>query len=143
MKCIGVQMIDLRISFDWWKAIIKLFIQENVKLQIRCWNEELNEINQASRYGTSHIEGNETCIEGIVSAEFLDELLNSDEPKDKTIYNKMTKYFTINVSDGKNVFESAHYGTELYIITSPENVNRFNEIIKPYIDSFSVSVTDV
>ncbi len=142
MKCIGVQMIDSRISSDWWKEIIKIFVKENAKFQIRCWNEELNEIKQALRYGTSHIEGNETCIEGIVSSNFLKELLNSYEPKDKTVYNKMTEYFAINISEGKNVFGSFHYGTELYIVTSPENLNKFNEIMKPYIDGFSLSVTD-
>ncbi len=143
MKCIAVQMIDLRISSDWWKAIIRCFIKENAKLQIRCWNEELSEIEQASRYGTPHVERNETCIDGVVCSDFLDELLNSAKPEDKTIYNKMTMYFTIIVSDGKNIFESAHYGTELYIVTLSENLNQFNEIMKPHIDSFSISITDV
>ncbi len=143
MKCIGVQMIDGKISSDWWKAVIKCFVKESGKLQIRCWNEELDEIKYASRYGTSHVEGYETCIDGVVCAEFLDELLNSAEPEDKTIYNKMTKYFTIRIANDENVFESSHYGTELYIVLSSEKVNQFNEIMKPYTDSFSISITDM
>ncbi len=47
-------------------------------------------------YGISHIEGDETCIDGIVTLEFIDELLNPEEPETKSIYNKMTKYFTKN-----------------------------------------------
>ncbi len=143
MKCIGVQMLDQRISSDWWKAVTALLVKENDKLQIRCWNEESDEIDRALKYGASHIEGNETCIDGIVCADFRDELLNSAEPEDKAIYNKMTKYFTIRTSDGKHAFESSHYGTELYIVTSPENTDWFNEIMKPYADSFSISITDI
>ncbi len=143
MKCIGVQMLDQRVSSDWWKAITALFVKENDKLQIRCWNEESDEIDHASKYGASHIEGNETCIDGFVCADFLDEILNSAEPDDKVIYNKMTKYFTIRASDGNHAFESSHYGTELYIVTSPENTDCFNKIMKPYADSFSISITDV
>ncbi len=46
-------------------------------------------------------------------------------------------------SDGNHAFESSHYGTELYIVTSPENTDCFNKIMKPYADSFSISITDV
>ncbi len=143
MKYIGVQMIDGNISSDWWKEVIKSFVKENAKMQIRCWNEESDEIKQALRYGVSHIEGYETCIDGLVCSDFLHELLHTAEPKDKTIYNKMTRYFTIMVTDGKRVFESSHYGTELYLVLSAEEISMFHEIIAPYKDSFSVAIGDI
>ncbi len=66
MKCIGVQMIDRNISSDWWKELIKLYVKENDKLQIRCWNEESDEIESALKYGSSHVEGYETCVDGVI-----------------------------------------------------------------------------
>ncbi len=132
MKAIGVQMIDQRISADWWKAVMKYFAKENDKLQIRCWNEELEEIEEALKYGASHIEGNETCIDGTVNKGFLAELIHSPEPEDKSIYNKMTKYFTIRVTDGVKIIESAHYGTEMYLEIASEDANQFYEIMEPY-----------
>ncbi len=143
MKWIGVQMVDGNISSDWWKKLIRYFVKENHSLQIRCWNEETHEIKQASKYGTSHIEGNETCIDGVVCSDFLNELLNEAEPKDKSLYNKMTKYFTIRATDGTHIFESSHYGTELYLALSSDDVLPFHDMMKPYLDRFSISIGDI
>lgn len=98
MKKIWVQMIDNSISSDWWKQIISHFIKENDDFEIRCWREERAEIAQASLYGAATDDGYEVSVKGVVTKRLLDELL-TEEPTDKSIYNKMTKYFSINVKN--------------------------------------------
>ena len=114
MKEVSLQMVNRRISSDWWKELIKCFIKAGDILEIRCWKEESDEIQQASRYGNPTDDNYEVSIRGIVSEQFISELL-SENPTDKSIYNKMTKYFTINVEREGIKFCSAHYGTEIYV----------------------------
>ena len=57
--------------------------------------EETVDIQQASLYGNPIDDNYEVSIKGVVSEQFLSELL-SENPTDKSIYNKMTKYFTRN-----------------------------------------------
>ena len=140
MGGISLQMIDNRISSDWWRKIVEHFVNVGDAFEIRCWKEELDEIRQASLYGNPTEDRNEVSVKGVVSAEFLTELL-SDEPSDKSIYNKMTKYFTINVENDKCFFCSAHYGTEMYLEkVSDDDILFFESVVNQYDDCFSVSI---
>lgn len=140
MGIIGLQMTDNRMSSDWWRKIVEHFVNVGDAFEIRCWKEELDEIRQASLYGNSTEDRNEVSVKGIVSAELLAEFL-SDEPSDKSIYNKMTKYFTINVENENCSFCSAHYGTEMYLErVSDDDILFFESVVNQYDDCFSVSV---
>lgn len=110
-----MQMIDHSISSFWWKELVKHFVAVGDTLEIRCWKEEIHEIQQASKYGRPMEDHYEISLNGVVSEELIAELL-SENPPDKSIYNKMTKYFTINVEHGQRKFCSAHYGTEMYLM---------------------------
>ena len=141
MAGISLQMIDRSVSSHWWREVVKHFLRAGDPLEIRCWKEEEDEIRQASRYGTPAAENYEVSVKSIVTDEFLEEIL-SDEPTDKSLYNKMTKYFTINAERGTFRFCSAHYGTEMYIEgASEEDVSFFQKVMAPYEDDeyFSVS----
>ncbi len=141
MPGISLQMIDRSVSSHWWRVVVKYFLRVGDPLEIRCWKEEEDEVRQASKYGTPVAENYEVSVKGFVTAEFLEEIL-SDEPSDKSLYNKMTKYFTLNVERGPLRFCSAHYGTELYIEgASEEDVSFFQRVMAPYEDDefFSVS----
>lgn len=96
MKRFGVQMIDHSISSQWWKEIMKHFVRVGDVFEIRCWKEEGAEIREASRYGAAVDEKYEVSIKGIMTKELLEDLL-TEKTEDKSIYNKMTKYFTIHV----------------------------------------------
>jgi len=134
-------MVDGMISSNWWKKIIKHFVKINDKFEIRCWKDETNEINQAILYGSLLEDNNEVSIKGNVNHELLNELLCSSEPIDKNLYNKMTRYFTINISNDLCELCSTHYGTELYIDhISDEDKEFFKKIMLPYWDSFSISI---
>ena len=63
-----------------------------------------------------------------------------ETPTDKEIYNKMTKYFTINVKNELCNICSEHYGTEMYIVIySDVDVLFFEQVMKQYSDDcFSI-----
>ena len=141
MKEVSLQMVNRHISSDWWKRLVKYFVKAGDSLEIRCWKEEFDEIQQASRYGNPTDDNYEVSIKGVVSDQFISELL-SENPTDKSIYNKMTKYFTINVECEGTKFCSAHYGTEIYLIgASDEDIAFFKSVMKAYTeDDFSISI---
>ena len=139
MREISLQMIDRNISSFWWKELVKYFVHEGDVLEIRCWKEESAEIQQAISYGNLTEDNYEVSIKGIVTKELILELL-SENPTDKSIYNKMTKYFTINVVRDQRTFCSAHYGTEIYLVgVSDYDIAFFQDVMKEYTEEdFSV-----
>ncbi len=140
MKYIAVQLLDGTLSNDWWKQLVLHYCKEHAQLEIRMWNEETREIQNAMRYGSASIEGNETCVRGTVTAAFLQELAEEQCPADREIYHKMTQYFTVRVTEGETVFESAHYGTELYLADNEEKLAAFWTLMQPYEQHFSIAV---
>ena len=141
MKQIQMQMTDYSVSSEWWKKLITHFIQTNDEIEIRCWKEEISEIAQASLYGTPVSDGWEVSIRTIVTRNLLQEL-QTENPTDKSIYNKMTKYCTLRVKNLSYSFVSEHYVTEIYIsVHSDYAVDCFTELIQPYADCFSINIT--
>ncbi len=142
MSRIQIQMIDNTVSSDWWRKIVRHFVRIDDELEIRCWKEETAEIQQASLYGKPSKDKFEISIRGMVTAKLLAELL-SEEPTDKRIYNKMTKYFTINVKNELCDFCSEHYGTEVYIdrILGYE-IFFVQKLLNQYADHFSIFIEE-
>ena len=136
-------MIDGRVSSFWWKELVKRFVQAGDALEIRCWREETAEIRQASLYGSPTEDHCEVSVKGVVSEQLLAELL-AEAPVDKSIYNKMTKYFTINAEHGQRRFCSAHYGTEMYLSgMSGDDITFFKRVMSVFSeDDFSISVEE-
>ena len=141
MKEISLQMLDRRISSNWWKNLVKHFVRVGDRLEISCWKEETVEIQQASLYGNLQNENYEVSIKCTVSNEFIGELL-AENPTDKDIYNKMTKYFTINVENEHHKFCSAHYGTEIYLTdVSDDDIAFVQEVMKEFTEEdFSIRI---
>ncbi len=141
MREISLQMIDKNISSSWWKKLVKYFLHAGDNLEIRCWKEEISEIRQAIIYGAPVEENYEVSVKGVVSEDFIAELL-TENPTDKSIYNKMTKYFTINAEHEQCKFCSAHYGTEIYLIgVSDRDIAFFQDIMKEFTDEdFSIHI---
>ncbi len=95
-----------------WKEIMFEQLKKANTFEIHCWNEEREEIKMALLFGKLK----ESCwkygkiIQGSVTPEFINYVLNIPKPTDTEIYNKMTPFFTITLDNG---FGSEHYGTEL------------------------------
>ena len=140
MKQFGVQMIDHSVSSQWWKKIMKHFVSVGDMHEIRCGREEVAEIGEISFFGTAVDDKNEVSIKGIVTKELLEKWL-TDEPTDKSIYNKMTKYFTIHVENDRCDIWSEHYGTELVIdISADADIDFFEQVMGRYPGSFSIGI---
>lgn len=110
--------------------------------EIRCWREEVAEIEQASLYGTTIDSKYEVSIKGVMTNDLLKKLL-TEEPTDKSIYNKMTKYFTLHVKNDLCDIWSEHYGTEMVIdIIADTDIEFFEEVMGQYPESFSVGTAN-
>ncbi|HIY63785.1 MAG TPA: hypothetical protein H9730_10060 [Candidatus Mediterraneibacter stercoripullorum] len=140
MKRFAVQMIDNSISSGWWKTIMEHFTNVGDTFEIRCWKEEVSEITRASLYGAAIDDKNEVSIMGIVTKELIEELL-ADNPADKEIYNKMTRYFTVNIKNDLYDIWSGHYGTEMYIeMASVKDIEFFEQVMDQYSEMFSIAM---
>ena len=118
------------------------FARAGDSFEIRCWREEISEIENASWYGVSAADSYEVSIKGIVTDGLLKEWL-TEEPTDKTICNKMTKYFTIHVENDLCNLWSEHYGTEMAIVVTAEKERVFLEqVMGQYPEAFSVGIVD-
>ena len=76
MKQFCVQMIDDSISSQWWKTIMKHFVKIGNEFEIRCWREEVAEIESASLYGVAVEDKYEISIKGSVTKELLERFCN-------------------------------------------------------------------
>lgn len=142
MKQFSVQMMDNSVSSQWWKKIMEHFVRVGDTFEIRCWREEVAEIEQASLYGTTIDSKYEVSIKGVMTNDLLKKLL-TEEPTDKSIYNKMTKYFTIHVKNDLCDIWSEHYGTEMVIdIIADTDIEFFEEVMGQYPESFSVGTAN-
>ncbi len=141
MREISLQMIDRNTSSAWWKKLVRHFVHVGDSFEIRCWKEEAAEIQQASVYGDLTEDNHEISVKGIITEALVMELL-SEAPTDKNIYNKMTKYFTINVEHGQFKFCSAHYGTEMYLMgVSDEDIAFLGDVMSEYTEEdFSIHI---
>lgn len=118
------------------------FARAGDSFEIRCWREEISEIENASWYGVSAADSYEVSIKGVVTDGLLKEWL-TEEPTDKTIYNKMTKCFTIHVENDLCKLWSEHYGTEMAIVVTAEKERVFLEqVMGQYPEAFSVGIVD-
>lgn len=143
MSRIQVQMLDDSVSSDWWRKLVQHFFRIGDELEIRCWKEEAAEIQQASLYGKPMENQLEVSICGKVTDKLLSELLE-EEPTDKSVYNKMTKYFTIHVKNELCDFCSEHYGTEVYMdrVCSDDELCFVSKLFSQYADCFSTNRED-
>ena len=98
-----------------WLSLIEVAIKTAKHFEIHCWNEEVDWIEFALKYGNlkESTWRYGKIIEGEVTQEFVTMILEMPKPTDIEIYNKMTPFFNIFLDNYD--FQSSHYGTEIYI----------------------------
>lgn len=97
-----------------WKEIISGYLKNDISFDIHCWHEEAEFIEIIKKYGSVKATDWEfgVVITGKITDAFTKMLLSFAKPTDSEIYNKMTPFFSIFLSNG---FYSEHYGTEIHI----------------------------
>ena len=127
----SIQLISKIDNNRWWKDLFIHYASRGESFEIRCWNEELESINLISKFGT--VEKSQTTkeviITGYITNAFIDFIVKEEMPKEQSIYNKMTQFFTINID---KAFSSAHYGTEIYIDEDEEYAKKILDKVKQY-----------
>ena len=130
MKRFSIQMVDFSTPNSWYKQILAHFVQPGDSFEILCWKEEAAEIQLASKFGKGVEENDEVSVLGTV---------NVEEPTDKSVYNKMTCFFTLHAQNGRCDLWSEHYGTEMTLeVTTEADAAFFEREIGRYPKSFSV-----
>ncbi len=97
-----------------WKALLAAQLPLSDHFEIHCWQEETEEIALALQYGCVKPFDWQygTVIEGRITPEFCDMLLNTPPFSEDDVVFKLTPFFSLFLSSG---FSSAHYGTENYV----------------------------
>ena len=127
----SIQLISRIDNNKWWKDLFSHYASKGESFEIRCWDEEIESINLIKRFGT--VEKSQTTkeiiITGYIINEFIDLIVKEEMPKDQSIYNKMTQFFTINID---KAFSSCHYGTEIYIDEDEKFAKKILDEVKEY-----------
>ena len=96
-----------------WIELITPYLVLAKSFEIHCWNEETEWINIALQYG--ELKNNDwkygKVIEGHVTSEFIQMIIETSKSKDFDYYHKMTPLFNVFLDD---IFQSCHYGIENY-----------------------------
>ena len=114
LECEMVTLDRLEADNSKWLSYITAALKDARAFEIHCWNEEIEWIELALRYGKLKDDDWQygKIIAGEVTPEFIQMLLGQPKPSDTEIYNKMTPFFNVFLG---NKFQSCHYGTELYL----------------------------
>lgn len=102
-------------NYDYWFPLLKFFLTKSDTIEIHCWNEEIDTINEIQSLYNSKMEmvreENLTIFKLIKSIITIDYLLNNN-----VNINGELKWFTINLEKFmKPMFHSGHWGTEFFI----------------------------
>lgn len=102
-------------NYDYWNPLLNYFLTRSDTIEIHCWNEEIETINELKLLFNGKMdmvkEENITIFKLIKSTITIDYLLNNSVNK-----NGELKWFTVNLEKlMKPVFHSGHWGTEFFI----------------------------
>lgn len=127
----SIQLISRIDNNKWWKNLFIHYASKGESFEIRCWDEETESIDLIKKYGTVQKSQTtkEIIVTGYITNELIDLIVKEDMPKDQSIYNKMTQFFTINID---KAFSSCHYGTEIYIDEDEKFAKKILDEVKEY-----------
>ena len=127
----SIQLISRIDNNKWWKDLFIHYASKGESFEIRCWDEETESIDLIKKFGTVQKSQTtkEIIITGYITNELIDLIVKEEMPKDQSIYNKMTQFFTINID---KAFSSCHYGTEIYIDEDEKFAKKILDEVKEY-----------
>ncbi|SFB06741.1 MULTISPECIES: hypothetical protein [unclassified Bacillus (in: firmicutes)] len=118
-------------GYSYWFPLLSFFLDKANTLEIHCWNEEIETIEEMQTlYKESFeivAEENLTIFKAVKSDELKSYLLNNHLNDDGKL-----KWFTVNLDKGlTQVFHSGHWGTEFFVPTASEEDITFIESVTP------------
>ena len=100
-------------NYDFWMFIVSKVLRLATDFEIRCWPGELYAFEIGVKYGEQviNIKSQEIVYRGKIIQQFVSDVTTNFLNENKTL-----KWFTISFSkNGKDLFCSEHYGTELFL----------------------------
>ncbi|WP_088015045.1 hypothetical protein [Gottfriedia acidiceleris] len=115
-------------NYDYWDQLIKYFLQKSDTIEVHCWNEEIDTIEEIKKLNSFEIykEDNITVFKGMKNS-ILSMYLSKHHINNIGEF----KWFTVNLKKGMvPVFHSGHWGTEFVV---PNAIDEDIELIKSII----------
>ncbi|WP_400247618.1 hypothetical protein AB3U99_11175 [Niallia sp. JL1B1071] len=118
-------------NYNYWLHVVDYFLRKSDCVEIHCWNEEKNIIEEIKSQFYPEIEirkeDNLTIFHGKTTAAFSHYLCNSKTNKDGEL-----KWFTVNLLKEESiVFHSSHWGTEIFVPDVIEKEISFIKSVSP------------
>ncbi|MDQ1144053.1 hypothetical protein QE429_000880 [Bacillus sp. SORGH_AS 510] len=112
-------------SYDYWVHLIKYFLLKSDTIEVHCWNEEIDTIDEIKKLNSFEMfqEENITVFKGMKTS-IISAYLSNDNINNIGEF----KWFTVNLDKGTvPVFHSGHWGTEFFV---PNAMEKDVELIK-------------
>lgn len=118
-------------SYDYWIPLLEYFLTKSDAIEIHCWNEEIETIDEIKSLHKIEFEmikeENITIFKGKITSALSDYLINNNRNKIGEF-----KWFTVNLNKGmESVFHSGHWGTEFFVPNAMEKDVTFIKIVTP------------
>ena len=118
-------------NYDYWVPLLEYFLAKTDIIEIHCWNEEIETIEEITSLCIENIEiikeDNLTIFKGIKTSRLSEYILHSKLNK-----NSELKWFTVNLEVNQmSVFHSGHWGTEFYVPNVSNNDIAFIKSVTP------------
>ena len=118
-------------NYNYWVPMVNLFIDKSDQIEIHCWNEEIETIEEIN---SSHketldmvIKGNLTVFKGNITSAIRHYLIHNNINK-----NRELKWFTVTFKkDQVALFRSEHWGTEFFATAVSEKEIEYLKNITP------------
>ncbi|RDU38750.1 hypothetical protein DRW41_04100 [Neobacillus piezotolerans] len=123
-------------NYDYWGPIINCFLEKSDTIEIHCWNDEIDTIEEIGTLTLNTFEmvkeDNITIFKGKKTSVLSDYLLNNNTNNAGEF-----KWFTVNLHIGTvSVFHSGHWGTEFFVPNATEKDIAFIKSVVPIETSF-------
>ena len=124
-------------NYDYWVPLMKYFIQKSDTIEIHCWNEEKEVIQETKAFFQDDPELPEdmelTIFQGILTEDISHHLLYNHIAEMENI-----KWFSIFFSKGDTtMFHSEHWGTEFFAPNISEEEISFITSVMPKDTNFN------
>lgn len=117
-------------NYDFWVPLMKYYLEQSDAIEIHCWNEETETVEEAkiifNQFEISY-EYELTYFKGDLTADVIDYLLYNSVNKDGEF-----KWFsTFLTRESKSIFHTGHWATEFFAPNILQEEIKFIESVMP------------
>jgi len=123
-------------NYDFWEPLMKYYLEQSDTIEIHCWNEETETVEEAKRtfnqFEISY-EYELTYFKGKISSDVIDYLLYNSVKK-----NGEFKWFSTFLEiQSKSIFHTGHWATEFFAPNISQEEIKFIKSVMPTSTNFN------